>query len=317
MKNHHTRKKSEKQAKIHEGQPPLFFNTRFDTKDTIMTELNVTEAKSLALVESFIADIQNYVDVNIGEGNAMTAAAVYEGFKSEAGCDLGEEDFIKGFRAAVKTERITGIEGAKRAGYRRIGDTLKPKSTEDVLELLEPYIAGIQAFVDKNIQGEVRMTAAVLFEKFSRTTKVNLSSDDFVKLFRIAIREDKIQGLESAYKFGYKRAGTKSVISDDDDTEEEKTGHDVCEIVIDERRKLIVLDRLNWALQVRRDTGTWATEAYIPNIPSGIHSLARRLMDDELKGLSKFALRDFASRVVEAENRITELLTKIVPREGS
>jgi len=295
---------------------PLF-NTKLkilDTKDTIMTELNVTEAKSLALVESFIDDIQNYVDVNIGEGTAMTAAAIYEGFKSDIGCNLNEEDFIKGFRAAVKADRITGIEGAKRAGYKRIGEALTKNAVDIDLENIEPYLDGIQAFVDKYIQGVTRMTASVIFEKFSKTTKFTLSEEEFVKSFRLAIREGKIQGLESAYKFGYKRASTEMVVTDDT-TEEEKTGHDICEIVIDERRKLVVLDRLNWAFQVRRETGTWATEAYIPNIPSGMQCLARRLMDDELKGLSKFTLKDFMSRIIEAENHIIELITKIVPEK--
>lgn len=281
-----------------------------------MTELNITEAKSLSLVEDFINDIQNYVDENIREGNAMTAADIYEGFKSKGICGLAKDDFIKGFRAGVKSNRIQGIEGAKGAGYRRIGDTLKSKNTDDSLELFEPYIDGIQSFIDKNIQGEVKMTAAVIFDKFSRTTKVNISSDDFVKLFRLAIREGRIKGLESAYRFGYKRASaiseTESVTSDNTDNEEEKTGHDNCEIIIDERRRLVGFDRFNWVLQVRRDTGTWANEAFIPKVMSGIKCLASRLMEDELKGLGKIELKDFVSKVTEAENHLVELLTKIL-----
>lgn len=277
-------------------------------------ELNVTEAKSLTLIEKYIGDIQNFVDVNIGEGSAMTAAAIYEGFKTGFGCDLSEDDFVKGFRAGVKVNRITGIEGAKRAGYKRIGEALAKKATDTDLEGIAPYLEGIQAFVDKHIQGEIRMTAAVIYEKFSKSTKLELSEEDFVKSFRLAIREGKIKGLESAYKFGYKRIST-AVEVDETEEDEEKTGHDICEIVIDERRKLVALDRLNWVLQVRKDTGSWANEAYIPNIESGIRCLARRLLDDEMKGMNRFSIIELANRIEEAEKRIQDLLVKIVPEK--
>lgn len=279
-----------------------------------MTELNKTDANSLALIESLISDLQVYVEVNICDGNTMTAAAIYKGFKEDVGCELDEDDFVKGFRVAVRAGRITGIESAKRLGYRKIGDTAKTHSAnDDAMDIIEPYLEGIQKFVSARIRGEVRMTAAVIYKKFKAEVGCELSEDDFIKSFRLAIREGKITGLESAYRFGYKEAGVGVTKSDEGDDEEEKIGHDICEIVIDERRKLVALDRLNWALQVRRDTGTWVTEAYIPNMSSGLQILAKRLLDDELKGMNRFLLQDFVTHIHEAEKRITELLMKHLP----
>ncbi len=277
-------------------------------------ELNVTDAKFLALIKPHTKSLQAFIKKNICDGNCMTAGAIHEAFSKESDCKLDSESFVKGFRIAVRTGLITGIESAKRLGYRQVGDTVKTRSAnDDALEDIAPYIDGIQAFVDKNIQGSTRMTAAVIYEKFKKITKCELSEEDFIKSFRLAIREGKILGLESAYKFGYKRAGTV-VISEDDETEE-KTGHDICEIVIDERRKLVAIDRLNWGLQVRRDTGSWATEAYYSNIKSGIEGIARKLIDDEMKGVNKFTLNELMSRIDTVENRITELLMKIIPEK--
>ncbi len=277
------------------------------------TELNVTDAKSLAAIKPFIGALQTFVKKNICNGNTMTAGTIYEAFSKESKCSLDSESFVKGFRVAVRAGLITGIESAKRSGYKEAGTAITRSANDDVLDDIAPYLEGIQAFVDKHIQGETKMTAAVIYEKFSKITKCELSEEDFVKSFRLAIREGKIQGLESAYRFGYKRIGTTTIAEGDEADVEEKTGHDICEIVIDERRKLVALDRLNWALQVRRDTGTWATEAYIPNMSSGLQCLAKRLLDDELKGMNRFLLQDLVSHIIKAENRITELLTKVMP----
>jgi hypothetical protein len=279
------------------------------------SELNVTDAKSLAAIKPFIGALQTFVKKNICNGNTMTAGTIYEVFSKESKCGLDSESFVKGFRVAVRVGLITGIESAKRAGYKEAGTALMKSANDDVLEDIQPYLEGIQAFIDKHIQGDTRMTAAVIYEKFKKTVKCELSEEDFVKSFRLAIREGKIQGLESAYRFGYKRIGTKVVTDDDDGDDSEKTGHDICEVVIDERRKLVALDRHCWGLQVRRDTGSWATEAYFPNIKSGLEGVARRLLDDEMKGVSKFMLKDFISRIVDAEARITALLMQIMPEK--
>jgi len=283
-------------------------------KDIIMTELNKTDAKYLSLVKPIIKDIQGYVDENICNGRAMTAAAIYEGFKNKIGCELNVEDFVKGFRIAVRVGEITGIEGAKRLGYRQIGTETKTNSSNDVaLENVDSYLESIQAFIDKYIQGDVRMTASVIYKRFKTEAGCELSEDDFIKSFRIAIKEDKITGLESAYRFGYKRAGTFIKHEDDD----ENTESDSCEIVIDERRKVIALDRLNWAYQVRKDSGAWTTEAYFGSYHTAISGVARKLLDDEIRHLDRFSIEYIIDRVNEAESNIMDLLQKVLNPEVS
>ena len=282
-----------------------------------MTELNKTDANSLALIEPFLSELQVYIEVNICDGNTMTAAAIHEGFKEDVGCDLDADDFVKGFRVAVRCGRITGIESAKRLGYRKIGDTPKTHSANDAaLDDIQPYLEGIQKFVSARIRGEVRMTAAVIYTKFKAEVGCELSEDEFIKSFRLAIREGKITGLESAYRFGYKEASVGGSSSEDDSEEEEKTGHDVCSIIIDDRRRLVPLDRLNWAYQVRKDSGTWAIEAYFTNFQNALRCIARRLIDDEVRGFERFNLLAIEERINEAENRVTELLIKLLNKDN-
>jgi hypothetical protein len=91
-------------------------------------EVNKADAKNLSYVEVHLSILQQFIDNNIKGSNCMTAAAVYAAFSKQYNISsVGENDFINGFRTAVKLGKLTGIEGAKRAGYRRIGTApLKP-----------------------------------------------------------------------------------------------------------------------------------------------------------------------------------------------
>lgn len=105
-----------------------------------MKELNVTESRSLNVIESFFSIIQEFVDKNIINNMSMTSSAIYKNLRKEI--NVSEDDFVKGFRAAVKSGRITGIESAKKAGYRRIGSkkiipTAQENTTEEVYETSE------------------------------------------------------------------------------------------------------------------------------------------------------------------------------------
>jgi hypothetical protein len=275
-----------------------------------MTQLTKTDEKFLEVIEPHLAGLQKFVAENIRGANTMTAAAIAEAFDS----GLDAKTFINGFRLAVRTGKITGIESAQRSGYRELGSGGQSRSAADVaLESITPYLENIQAFVDKHIQDSTRMTAAVIYTKFKAEKGCDLSEDEFVKAFRFALRENKIIGLESAYRFGYKRTGAVAITEDSDgDNEEEKTGHDNAEVIIDDRRRVVALDRLNWGYQVRRDSGTWATEAYFNNTELMIRSIARKLLDDELKGMNRFNLDELLERFQEAEDRITKLLVKTI-----
>ena len=79
---------------------------------------------------------------------------------------------------------------------------------EKQLAVIKPYISEIQAFIDENIVGTVTMTGIVIAEKFfAKNSACLVSPNDFVKGFRLALREGLITGLEPAQSRGYKRAG--------------------------------------------------------------------------------------------------------------
>lgn len=97
--------------------------------------LSNSDMKTLKLIESSIQEIQKFVDRNIVSTIAMPAKEIYAKMHRQNLCTLDETTFIKGFRLAISLGKITGIEGAKRAGYRRCGS--KPKVISVVEEKLE------------------------------------------------------------------------------------------------------------------------------------------------------------------------------------
>ena len=271
-----------------------------------MSELTKTDEKLLALIAPFLKDIQAFVDKNIQGKNTLTAAGIGEKFTAEnPKCKLSNDVFVKAFRVAVHAEKITGIESAKRAGYRRIGATAdEPATDADTVSSpsIEPYLEDLQAFVDLYIQGAERMTAAAIYQKFSAENKCALSEDEFVVAFRLAIKENKITGLESAYRWGYRRAGAQMF----DENEEDET--DSCSIIIDSRRRVTAQDRYNWAYQVRNSSGKWVTEGYYSSAPGILRSLARKLMDDELKSMESFNVAQLEEKFGEAQTHLADLL---------
>ena len=279
-----------------------------------MTPLTKTEVKYLAAIEPFLPDLQAFVNKHIKGSSTMTAATVHEKFTaSHDSCNLDSKLFINGFRAAVRTGRITGIEGAKRAGYREKGAKVvsNTKTTANkTLDAIDPYLGDIQAFIDLRFDNdEVRMTAAVIYQKFSEDNECSLDEKEFVNAFRLALREGKLTGLESAYRFGYKKAGAqgsspRASSSEDDDVHSTGQG----EVVIDDRRRLIALDKYNWAFQTRKDSGRWTTEAYYSNAFQALRGLARKLMDDELKHMPTFPLDQLEQKFTEAEDNLIKLL---------
>jgi hypothetical protein len=280
-----------------------------------MIELNTTEEKALSLITPFLVSIQSFVDANICNGKKMPAANIYAEFTKTNPIGLSQDDFIKGFRAAVKVEKITGIVGAKRAGYKQIGDTSTSASNEDdepEVSSLDPYIIHLQPWITQRITGEVRMTAATIYNKFKGERGCKLEEDEFVTEFRLAIKNKKITGLESAYRLGYKQAGIDPKPEIKEDSLVTKTGHEICEITIDNRRKLVAADKLNWTYMVRTDSGTWHVEGYYSSAYTMIKGMATKILDDELKGMDTFSLVDMSNKIEEAVNNITSLLNTAI-----
>lgn len=79
------------------------------------------------------------------------------------------------------------------------------------LELIKTFIPDIQAFIDKHIAGKNTMTALMIAEAFMKGSKCDISNDDFVKSFRLAVRECLITGIEGAGRHGYKHSSTVRV----------------------------------------------------------------------------------------------------------
>jgi len=284
-----------------------------------MSTLSKTEAKLLGALAPHLDNLQIFLDIHIRGSNAMTAAAIADAFIKEYKCDLDSDTFIKAFRLAVHENKIKGIAGAKRRGYYRVGEFVAAKVPEEKKEeppdVLAPYIEGVQKFIDDNIQGTVKMTAAVIYNGFKAAKGCELSEDDFVKSFRAAVHDNKIVGLEGARRFGYGRAGTVSEESEPA-IESERVSAFSCEIVIDDHRKIVALDRTNWGYMTRR-SGSWLVEAYFANTTEMVRSIARKVIDGELKGMGNFNFAELEHKFQESEHRVAKLLSRAISGKDS
>lgn len=274
-----------------------------------MTTLSKYDEKSLSVVLPHVEAIQYFVDKNIHGGNTMTAAKICEGFSEASGLKFDAEEFIKGLRVAIRIGKISGIESAKRAGYRRKGDTITSAS-DAVLEMFAPYIEGVQKFAAANLT--TYMSSSAIYEKFSKENECDLSEEDFKKGFRLALNEELIEGVLS---FRGKGKGyiLASAVEDQggDPTEEE---NELCEIFISDRRKIVAIDRFNWTYQVFKGS-SWHVEGYYPNVRMCVHSLAMKIVDTELKQLDNFNVKDICQKLDEVVNHLTDLLEKVMPRD--
>jgi hypothetical protein len=274
------------------------------------TSLNTTDSNSLNVIAQYLTVIQSFIDQNITNSNNMTSAAIYLALIAEKAFDIDQDSFIKGFRVAVRVGQITGIESAKRAGYRKIGSGTSINSKEKIENIILPYLEDIQKIVDEKIQGNVKMTASAIYQVYNSQHGCDLSEDDFVKAFRLAVKEGDITGLETAYKFGYKRSGFNP-LSGSVNTDE-IISKASCEIIINERHKIVALDRHNWGYMFQRDSGTWSVNAYFDSTRSMLKSVSRKIIDDEIKGMESFNITELINKIDQAENRIANLLYDLV-----
>lgn len=82
-----------------------------------------------------IPKLQAVIDKHIQGKNTLDADGIFKKFAREHGdCGLPKNTFIVQFRAAVHDGKITGIEGAGRAGYRRITAATAAKPKPAVVE---------------------------------------------------------------------------------------------------------------------------------------------------------------------------------------
>lgn len=279
--------------------------------------LNITEEKFLKLILPLIKDIQVFVDKNIIGSNAMKAADVYTNFSKEYDCgELDQESFVKGFRAAVKNGDISGIIGAKRAGYKRIGKNLLKSQSSNNFTAINPYIENIQKFVNERIILEnTRMTAVVVFENFSKEYDCDLEEDEFVKCFRYIVFNKQIKGLKSFKRFGYGKANNDISIEDEEgdfilnNIENEES----CTIMINSHTRIISLDKYNWGYQTKnKNSGNWMTDAYFDSAKTAIKAIANKAVDNEFKTLDSCMLNDFISRIEKIERKFSAIIEQVV-----
>ncbi len=276
--------------------------------------MNKYEAKHFELIEALIPSIQGFLDKNIVGDKAMTAAVIAEKFIKENKCQISQDDFVTGFRLAVREGSLKGIVGVRKAGYRRTDAAHSTvKAVDKTLGAFVPYVEKVQILIDKYVQGITKMTAAAIYHKFLAENGIcDLDEEEFIKGFRLALHEGKLTGLCSAGRWGYKRGDSSSEEEEDneeeDSPEEEEVHSKGCEVIIDDTHKLTALDDKNWGYQIRKASGIWSTVSYFGNSVAMVSSLARRMIDEQWKTSDSFDIHQLEQKLKEMEARITQLL---------
>jgi len=277
-------------------------------------ELNKHDTKALETITPFLAKLQEFINVNIidTKTSGMTAAKVQEKFYQEnSDVTVSPSDFIYGFRIAVKTDSITGIEGVKKAGYRMIGfeKSATKEAAPEKINALADVVEFVQATVDKYIVNDTKMTAAMLFEKYVADYGCSLSSEEFVNNFRGLIKDGKITGLKNAYRAGYRRDNGEEEVASSSDNEVPQTKGKHMELMLTDRLKAVAIDSRNWQLQRKGESGKWKKDCYCSTTSNMFSTLANKAFDDEFKNMDSFNIKEFAERLELAEERIATCIS--------
>jgi hypothetical protein len=190
------------------------------------------------------------------------------------------------------------------------------KLDEQRLKVLTSYLSDLQAFVDLNITGNVRMTTKVIFEKFSEDNEIDMSEEDFIPAFRAAVREGKITGLANAYKWGYQsdkyncaitgveteEGSDRDLVIDSDSSDSD----DGLEIYFEPNIRLRKIDGLNWAIQKKKGN-TWINKSYYSKLDNALHGIAHSMIDNSLK-LSNIKVTDLEKLVELIESAREDVL---------
>jgi hypothetical protein len=164
--------------------------------------MNKYEEAQLALIENILPNIQEFIDKNIVGDKTMTASLIGEQFLKTNKAKITIDDFVKSFRLAVREGKLNGIEGAQRAGYRRIG-AAKTNSADVILNTFKPYLEQVQAIIDKHIRGRNKMTAQAIYQKFIQENGgCKLNEEDFIKAFRLSLSKRSLIGIAGAGPYG-------------------------------------------------------------------------------------------------------------------
>ena len=230
-----------------------------------MTEssLSKAELKYVQTMTPYLVAVQALVDDHIIRGNKpLTAVKFQEIFYKGNACNLPPEEFVMGFRVLVRVGKVTGIEGVRKVGYRKI------KGAEASVSSAKPFVQEPESVVVNEV-------------------------DDFAEANYDTPRNDSAP--EEVY--------VEEEVSSTQDPIIPMVGM----IIIDEHRRLVPLDKLNWSFQERKNSG-WVNRGYFVNYAEGLRVIASKLMDDEIRAMPNCNLSEVNSRVQEAEKKIVDLL---------
>lgn len=121
-------------------------------------------------IEKDIDLIQKFMNENIGEGQKMTSADIYDALKDKIVSDVPESSFKSAISACVKAGKIKGFEGKRKIGYVRIGTVFgsKENKTREEIEAEDKPRFGIQ--VTKNIRVIIADKHNVARQHFNSST---------------------------------------------------------------------------------------------------------------------------------------------------
>jgi hypothetical protein len=175
----------------------------------------------------------------------------------------------------VRADKVTGIEGVRKVGYRRLKGAEASVPAKPVVQ--EPEKTGFDKVLDEEL----------------KSPKFKAEYDEAVE--EIAAEQVAAEQVEEEVEESPSSTPTPNVST-------------VGTIMIDECRRLVPLDKLNWSFQERKNSGIWVNKGYFVNYAEGLRAVAGKLMDDEIRAMPNFNLAEACSRIIAAENKIVDLL---------
>jgi hypothetical protein len=183
---------------------------------------------------------------------------------------------------------------------------------ESSAKILLSHLEVLQEIVNEHILAKNKpMTAKTIYSIFIKKVDTDIKETNFCGAFSASVRLGRITGVEGVRKVGYRPA--MEVVSEAEESSPEDTTPEGGTIMISDHQRLIALDKLNWGYQVRKNEN-WQTEGYYSNATSMLHSLARKLLDKQLKGIDSIKLIDLIQHIEQAEKSIAQQLSQVMNR---
>lgn len=249
-----------------------------------------------------VATIQQWCDENMSPHKGTPAAIVHEALKDVV--DLPQSVFVNGFRALIKTEEIVGIQGFRRAGYKKVGEGIEDEASP--ADIIYEHIDSLQEWCDKHLTETKSATGSEIYAEFA--DEIPVSKQDFTAAFSILVREGKISGIRGYRGLGYKRPssndGAVSGHVDDD-----ASG---AIIQVTDKFRIHHPDRYNWVCEQKVGDG-WATRGYFGSLRGAAEKVSRLLVEDVPEG--KTSLKEMITHLDSIESKLSRNIFDNAPLE--